>query len=185
MKWWTPLVALPLGLVALLAVGVAVDPGAATRVRHVLREAFPHDGSTLQMDDGVHKLYVAWNADGVQEATIDDVPLPPASVSVADDVIRIRGAKDAEGWPLYELVPVTSAARLATLPGDAVERLGLRLAAEPDADGAWPVHADSRPMGANRPALPGPAQAAGVRTGDALLAVDGQSPATREALSAA
>ena len=176
MKWWLPLVALPVGLLALLAVGSAVNPEVGTRLKRSLHDFMPDNGSTLKMDDGVHVLYVAWNDGGVQDAAVDDKTVPVEQVSVEDGVVRLRGVTDAEGWPLYEQVSYSEDAQRRTLPGDALERLGLRFAAAPDAAGGWAVRADGRAHSREHEAPQSPAQIAGVQTGDVLVEVDGLRP---------
>src|SRR5262249_50957120 len=86
---------------------------------------------------------------------------------------------------LYEEVAFSQEAQLRTLPGDAGQRLGLRFAAQPDADGLWRVRAGTLSHPRSRGEPESPAQAAGVQTGDVLLEVDGVRPATRAALEAA
>jgi hypothetical protein len=185
-KWWMPIVALGGGLIVVLAIGAQVNPDVAARLKRTFRNFHGHGGSTLRMDDGVHELYVAWNEAGVQDAAVDGKTVPPEQVTNEHGIVRIRGVVDEQGWPLYEAHAWTDEGNLRLIPGDARIRLGLRLAAAPDADGALPMLAESIPSeGRVRGGAKSPAQLGGVQPGDALLAVDGVRPATREALEAA
>jgi len=186
MKWWMPLVAIPLGLMAVLGIASMAGTDVGARLHDAVGRF--HDRvhrSSLQSDDGQHEIFVAWNDAGVQEAEVDGRPVPLDAVTLEDGLVRIRGVLDDEGWPLYEEFAFSTEAQLRTLPGDANERLGLRFAAAPDADGAWPVRPDGRSRITERGDTRTPAQRAGVQAGDALLEVDGTRPATREALRAA
>ena len=184
-KWWMPVVALTAGLIVVLAIGAQVNPDVAARLKRVFRNFHGHGGSTLRMDDGVHELYVAWNDAGVQDAAVDGNTVPVEQVTLEHGIVRIRGVVDEKGWPLYEAWAWTDEGNLRLIPGDARIRLGLRLAAQPDADGAWPLLAEPIPQqGRVRAGKKSPAELGGVQPGDALRVVDG-APATREALEAA
>lgn len=186
LKWWMPIVALAALVIVVLAIGAQVNPEVGARLKRVFRNFHGGDGSTLRMDDGVHELYVAWNSTGVQDAAVDGKTVPPEQVTIEHGIVRIRGVVDEQGWPLYEAHAWTDEGNLRLIPGDARIRLGLRLAAQPDADGAWPVLVEAIPTeGRVRAGEKSPGQLDGVLPGDALVAVDGTRPFTREALEAA
>jgi membrane-associated protease RseP (regulator of RpoE activity) len=183
MRWWMPLVAVPVGLVVVLSLAsmAGADVGAGLqRLTKRLHTRF--HGSSLRMDDGEHSLYVTWVSREVQEARVDDKPIPTDWVTLDDGVVFVHGALDAEGFPLFEEVAFAPDAQLRLLPADSLQRLGLRLAAEPEADGSLRLRPEQVHRRGYAELVDGPALQAGVQPGDVLLAVAGTRPGTRETL---